>query len=177
LLHVLKKLILQINVEKSKLLSVNNEKYPLITLEDLLKDYNSFCKAELSTFTICQTIVQFYERPIYKKIINNNSEIDKFTQHVNDVVYSHNQNLVMKDIQSNYEFKRNLINDRYKIINNLLNSDLNNFSKEAIQFQLVEIKNNHLVLVSIMLLVFSLMISFVIFFLLSINRLYKHKIN
>lgn len=174
---LLKKLILQINVEKSKLLSVNNEKYPLITLEDLLKDYNSFCKAELSTFPICQTIVQFYERPIYKKIINNNSEIDKFTQHLNDVVYSHNQNLVMKDIQSNYEFKRNLINDRYKIINNLLNSDLNNFSKEAIQFQLVEIKNNHLVLVSIMLLVFSLMISFVIFFLLSINRLYKHKIN
>lgn len=174
---LLKKLILQINVEKSKLLSVNNEKYPLITLEDLLKDYNSFCKSELSTFPLCQTIVQFYQRPIYKKIINNNSEIDKFSQYANDAVYSRNQNLVMKDIHSNYEFNINLINGRYKIVNNLLNSDLNNFSKEAIQFQLVEIKNNHLVLVSIMLLVFSLMISFVIFFLLSINRLYKHKIN
>lgn len=87
------------------------------------------------------------------------------------------QDLITKDIANTYEFKINLINERYKVINNLLNSDLNNFSMEAIQFQSVEIKNNHLVLVSIMLFVFSLMISFVIFFLLSINRLYNHKKN
>jgi hypothetical protein len=174
---LLKKLILQINVERIKLLSVNNEKYQIITLEDLLKDYTSFCKSESLILPICQTIVQFYNRPIYKKIINNNLEIDKFAQYLNVVVYSQNPDLKKKDIQNTYELKINFINMRYKLINNLLNSDLNNFSMEAIQFQSVEIKNNHLVLVSIVLFVFSLMISFIIFFFLSINRLYKHKIN
>jgi hypothetical protein len=174
---LLKKSFLQINVDKFKLLDANNEKYQLTTFEDLLKDYVYFCASEFPTFPTCLTLLQFYQKPIYKKIINNNSEIDKLIQHVNVVVYSRNQDLIMKDIVKTYEFKINLINDRYKLINNLLNSDLNNFSMEAIQFQSVEIKNNHFVLVSIMLFVFSLMFSFIIFFLLSINRLYNHKKN
>lgn len=97
--------------------------------------------------------------------IKKNAELHAQAERdMNIYLNSQNLDLKKKDIQTAYESKINLINERYKVINNLLNSDLNNFSMEAIQFQSVEIKNNHLVVLSIMLFVFSSMISFIIFF-------------
>lgn len=172
--ELLKNNFLQINFEKNKLLNINNEKYQIIKFNELLKDYDSFCKSQLP---MCPKIIQFYQRPNYNKIINNDSELNSLIQYVIDIDFLPNQILTKKIISDTTEFKMNLINERYKLINVLLNSDFNNFSRDAIQFQSVKIKNNHLILVCIILFAFSLMISFIIFFILSINELYRRKIN
>jgi hypothetical protein len=88
-----------------------------------------------------------------------------------------NNNLQKKIIYDSTIFAINLMNERYEIINNLLSTDLNNFSREAIQFQSTKQKTNHLFIISILLFGFSLMISFVITFIISANKLYKQSAN
>jgi hypothetical protein len=64
-----------------------------------------------------------------------------------------NNNLQKKIIYDYTIFEINLMNERYEIINNLLNTDLNNFSREAIQFQSTKQKTNHLFIISILFMI------------------------
>lgn len=155
---------LKIDLLKKK--SFNNQKYEIIKFDVLLKDYEQFCITDL---LICPDIIQFYQRPIYKKIINDDLELKNLLQYKIDIDLLANENLQKKKIA----FGMKIINERYEIINNLLNTNFNDFSSEAIQHQLTKLKNNHLIIISILLFGFSFMISLVIFFIISVNKLYK----
>ena len=173
-IKLLKSNILKINIEKNNLININNKKYQIIKFDDLLKDYNSFCMSQLP---MCLKIIQFYQQHDYNKILNNDLELNKLVQYIVDVDLLLNQNLEKKIILETTQFKINLVNERIKIIDDLLNSDFSNFSRNAIQLKKVDIHNNHLFFIFIILFSFSLMITFVIFFILFFNKQYAQKVN